>query len=314
MHLFDLHTHVETVFKEILDEVFDCHLVNLNIENPNAPGLDLGAKNERIAFQITADKRSKKVNKTLKKITKEQLSDYDDIFILTVVERQSRYSIDKKMAKKVHEFTEDRIIDYRDIVKRLMDADFETVRTVHDKLQSETQRVIISLEVPDENGKFPTSLRELMESIPVPQMGTGKPYATFSETEFGAGGNSDDVVEELTLFSNALTRLPRITREFLVLAFEIGDHYSGLGTGDQYKINAEKMKRLFRAFDWHGEYLLLKDEGFAEFIDWEDGEPPYYCFHGNGLDYIPLPSLLDFIDRKGISQSKVLVALDFSDF
>ena len=316
MQLFDLHTHVETVFKQILNEAFGCNLINLNADEPNSPGLDLGDIGKRVAFQITADKRSSKINETLDKITEEQLNSYDKIYILTVVERQGSYTIDNDLAKRVHRFTEDQIIDYRNVVKLLMDLQLDKVRAVHNVLQAETQRVIIELEVPDEDGNFSTSLRELAEAIPIPKMGSGSCYAGFADAEYDAEHDLEEIVEELSKFSNKLTRLPRMTREFYTLALERADFKEArLGREELYVLNAEKAKRLFRAFDWKGEYDILEDEGFASYNE-REGEysPAHFVFTGNGLEYITLKSLLDFIEKQGISKSKVLVALDFSDF
>ena len=316
MHLFDLHTHVETVFKQILDEAFGCNLINLNADEPNSPGLDLGDIGKRVAFQITADKRSSKINETLGKITDEQLNLYDKIYILTVVERQSSYTIIDNLAQRVHGFTEDQIIDYRNVVKLLMDLRLDKVRAVHNVLQAETQRVIIELEVPDEDGNFSTSLRELVEAIPIPKMGSGRRYVEFADEKYDAKHDLEQIVAELSIFSKKLTRLPRMTREFYTLALERADFEEWrLGREERFVLNAEKAKRIFRAFDWKGEYDILEDEGFASYNEREDHySPASFTYCGNGLEYITLKSLLDFIEKEGISKSKVLVALDFSDF
>jgi hypothetical protein len=49
-------------------------LVNLNENRSNAPGLDLGDEANGIAFQVTAERTSAKVNETLAKLTAAQIA------------------------------------------------------------------------------------------------------------------------------------------------------------------------------------------------------------------------------------------------
>ncbi|MBO0957366.1 SMEK domain-containing protein [Citrobacter freundii] len=65
--LTDIHIHLEDFYRDILNITLDLNLINLNQERQNSPGLDLGDVAKEIAFQITGDKSSAKVNETLGK-------------------------------------------------------------------------------------------------------------------------------------------------------------------------------------------------------------------------------------------------------
>ena len=107
MGLFDIHRHIEDVFGQILSIAFDCDLINLNEENANTPGLDLGDKAEKTGFQITASKSSSKIDGTLEKITDEQLKDYEKIYVYVAVKKQRSYTLDATKCQRCHNFTED---------------------------------------------------------------------------------------------------------------------------------------------------------------------------------------------------------------
>ncbi|MDY0885396.1 SMEK domain-containing protein [Dongia soli] len=92
LHLFDLHTHVENFAKEVLNRALDLGLSNLNNEHSNNPGLDLGDASKGWAFQVTADKSAAKVKGTLDKIDATQKSEYPNIRILVIGEKQGSYT------------------------------------------------------------------------------------------------------------------------------------------------------------------------------------------------------------------------------
>lgn len=59
LNLNDLPIYVETFIKELLNKIF---VYNLNDENYNSPGIDLGDEFNKIAFQITIQNTSQKAN------------------------------------------------------------------------------------------------------------------------------------------------------------------------------------------------------------------------------------------------------------
>lgn len=67
--LTDLSIFLEDFFKTTLSHILGLSLENLNGERSNFPGLDLGAKSNGWAFQVTSSKTSSKINKTLEKVS-----------------------------------------------------------------------------------------------------------------------------------------------------------------------------------------------------------------------------------------------------
>src|SRR4051812_30533745 len=82
--LMDLSKHAEDFFKTTLNYLCNISLTNLNAERSNAPGLDLGDAANKVAFQVTTQKTSAKINETLKKLTAEQIQTYPNVRILII--------------------------------------------------------------------------------------------------------------------------------------------------------------------------------------------------------------------------------------
>lgn len=84
----DLNRVLEDFFKELLNLVYSINLRNLNNDRSNAPGIDLGDKAARIAYQITSQAKSQKINDTLRKIVPDDATAFECIRVLVIGEGQ----------------------------------------------------------------------------------------------------------------------------------------------------------------------------------------------------------------------------------
>ncbi len=105
----------------------------------NFPGIDLGDKKTRTAYQITSTPSSEKVKRTLEKfVALELYKEYDRLVIYILTEKQSRYQ-----SKKIDEiidgkFTFDKkndILDYSDLLKEISGFSLEKTRRVEHILE-----------------------------------------------------------------------------------------------------------------------------------------------------------------------------------
>jgi len=117
--LLDLTKLSEDFFKELLNIVYDLNLENLNGVRINEPGLDLGDLSNKIAYQITSTKKSEKVNKTLEKITDDQLIEYCSFKILIIGKKQSKYKIESSLKSKTGFKSEKDILDINDLTREI---------------------------------------------------------------------------------------------------------------------------------------------------------------------------------------------------
>lgn len=313
--LTDLNKHAEDFFKTILNHLLSLSLANLNAERSNEPGLDLGDKIKKVAFQITATRTSAKVNDMLKKLSDEQIKTYTKIYVLMVAGKQSSYTLDATLSARAS-FDKDDIWDINDLGKLCMDLPVDVLQAVYNHVRSELARIKIELEIPDADGKYPTTLADFIEAIPKPQMSDFTKFNKLLEDE-GLGENLEQTRKSFATLTAALAKLPRITREFLVMLIERREteRRRPIGGNDHVEINADKLVRISRYPDNDGELRVLDSYGFVLFDEPDEpGESAYWRVLLPGLELEGFLALLEHTETIGIPLSRPLVALDFSDF
>lgn len=86
----DANHDAEDVFCFILNVIYDYRLKNLNREENNFPGIDLGDDKNRISVQVTSDNSSSKIKDTLETfLRKDYINSFDRLIILIIGERKS---------------------------------------------------------------------------------------------------------------------------------------------------------------------------------------------------------------------------------
>ena len=138
----DINKNAETVLIPLLTEVYGYkNLKNLNvIERPDYPGIDLGDKVAKVAFQITSTPGIDKVKDTLQKFADYELyQKYDRLIIYILTERQKSYSETacKSIIQGRFAFNPDEdILDYRDILKNVEGFQIDQVRRIEHILEA----------------------------------------------------------------------------------------------------------------------------------------------------------------------------------
>ncbi|MCW0603547.1 SMEK domain-containing protein [Clostridioides difficile] len=85
---FDINRYCENFFAELLNMIYDINLENLNNEKYNFPAVDLGDKNARICFQVTATNDFRKLQETIEKFKKHNLQiEFDNLYFLILGNR-----------------------------------------------------------------------------------------------------------------------------------------------------------------------------------------------------------------------------------
>jgi hypothetical protein len=313
--LTDLHIFVEDFFKKCLNHLLKLQLTNLNIDRHNEPGLDLGDAGSGRAFQITAQRSSTKINETLKKITDDHLKTFPKVQVLIVGRKQSSYTLDPQLCARFG-FEEADIWDVDELCKLAMNLDLPDLQSLHEHVRRETAKVKIELEVPDEDGKYPTTLFDRVEAVPKARNSDFARLAAVPElVEYGTTpGELQVAFNEL---ASALGKLPRVTREFLSVLVEKRDEPSGIiGSGDNFRISADRLPRILRYDDIDGELRILEDHGLvAEYEPGWEGKSAFWRvrFPWRKQEFLHL-IVNDYLEAAGIPWRRVLVDLDFSVF
>lgn len=320
--LLDLNVFSENFFRDVFNALYDWRLQNLNQSRSNEPGLDLADKARRVAIQVTSRSDAAKVNGTLKKITVAQAIAYDKIFVFVAGQKQGSYTLDSTLCNK-YNFKEENILDVKDLCRKAMDLPIDKLQTLHRLIRTNVAKVLIELELPDpETGNFPTSGFNKWEVKPDPKVGDAKKFAKWHYDEFGVKLTAKEInaiQEDLVELGQRLRRLPRVTREFLVMLFERRSPADSKRFRDHWR--AVRLATVEREYgggyeELLGELALLNDEGFAEI----NGEDPDDCGKPEIGMHIPADtdelasSFLAYVEAKKLDLRKVLGKIDLSEF
>lgn len=315
----DLSVFCESFFKDVLNCLLDADLKNLNEERSNEPGVDLGDKKKRLAVQVTSTADSKKVNSTLAKITPAQKSAYRKFIVLSICGKQQKYSLDTSLATGLN-FTAKHVWDMNVLARKAVGLEIDRLESLHRLIRANVAKVKVELEVPDEVGNYPTNGYEQWEARIRPRIGDGWSFAKFSAEQGGvelAEIDHAEIEKGLKLLGKRLARLPRVTREFLVVLLERRES----GRSNRFKdvwshLLHDKVVREFRGRDVEGELGILQHAGFVS-IDgenrYEDGPTEIGVLLCSESDELAA-GFLDFVASKKLSLRRVIGDGDFSAF
>lgn len=266
----DLNRVLEDFFKELLNLTYGINLHNLNAERSNEPGLDLGdtTAGARVAYQVTSQASTKKVNDTLKKITAAQATQYDTFYVLVIGERQGSYTLDSALADK-YGFSEANIIGTTELCRSIMALELSDLQAVHRKLADEQRRIRIELEPELPDGTFTTSVLQFIESKPSVKRSDASLFYGHEDVSelFKNQGEAQKALDE---FIDELARLPRLTREYYGWLIDEAEHRSGFGSTG-LEINADYVEAKCRNMpNFLSEIRLLTARGFIDY-DKEEG-------------------------------------------
>lgn len=318
--LTDLTVYAENFFRDVLNILLSANLHNLNKDRSNEPGLDLGDEVEKLGIQVTSRADSAKVNSTLEKISASQAGKFTDIVVLVVGKKQGSYTLDSTLCTK-YSFDENKIWDIYTLARMTVGLEIERLQKLHHLIRSEVARLKVELEVPNEEGKYPTSCYDMWELRVKPKLGDGQTFIAYllDEHEIELGDKETEGVKKaLHRLGKRLSRLPRVTREFLVMLYERRDpgRSPRFSDDDWAHVLYSKVSRQYQGGDLNGELEILEHEGFVRV----EAEDPYnYGPPAIGLkitcDSDDLAAgFLAFVKAKGLDLRKVIGEVDLSAF
>jgi hypothetical protein len=93
IHLFDANTVAHEFYCRLLNEVYELNLVVMDRIRANFPAIDLGDEVNKRSFQITAEKKSDKIQATIDAYNKHNLGErYGKLQIIIIGKRQRTYN------------------------------------------------------------------------------------------------------------------------------------------------------------------------------------------------------------------------------
>lgn len=223
----DLNKVSEDFFSRFLNLVYGYNLKNLNTERSNEPGLDLGDEGKSVAFQVTSQADSAKINNTLEKITDDQQKKFKLIKILIIGEKQGTYTaikadlIEKFQYQKrgqthSEDFVSFNLVDIKDLLRDVITLDFKDIHDIYKFIKEEIQNVFIELEVRQADGSYATSLLGRMEVAPETKAKNAKQI--LDKGEF-----TGVTLADINGYFLKLASVTRITREIYYFIIDKGN-------------------------------------------------------------------------------------------
>ena len=309
--LTDIHIYLEDFYRDVLNITLGLRLKNLNQERKNSPGLDLGDEVEGIAFQVTGEKSSKKINKTLEK-AKDQADVFKKIKILTLQKKQGSYTIEENLAKPF-DFSEEDIWDVSNVLNQVMYLEIDKLQSLSELISKELARVTIELEIPDKDGKYQTNIDKYVENIPKARFSGISGYFDFHSSKSEPFDLTEKETEhDFKLLIGTLKKLPRITRQFYAMIYSRGSWKDT----EKY-INEDYLKRICSFPDMDGELRLLGEAGlcwWSEPDDYGRSATIQVRFPAKAKSYYFAFEFNEFIEAHNLNLENALVTLDFSRF
>jgi hypothetical protein len=142
----NINKHSENFLKRLLNLSYNYELENLNKGKSNFPGLDLGDTGESIAYQITATKKSEKIDETLVTCLKyEHYKAFKTINVFILTNKQSSYTI-KTVTEPHFTFSSElNIMDFNDLYRIIENLPPSRMAAMHEYIKAELQPVIESI-------------------------------------------------------------------------------------------------------------------------------------------------------------------------
>lgn len=134
----NINKQAEKLFRDVLAAVFHFPLENFNYKTEQFPGVDIGNRGMGLAFQITSENTSEKINDTLKKAVDHGLTSmFSRIVIFLLKDKKRSYTI-KPIKSTVFVFNKDTdIMDFRDLTKMVENLPDITIKGILQHLEEQ---------------------------------------------------------------------------------------------------------------------------------------------------------------------------------
>jgi SpoVK/Ycf46/Vps4 family AAA+-type ATPase len=173
---FDINRVSEDLALKLLNEIYGYHLENLNYTKANYPGIDLGDKTNKIGFQITSRRDTRKFKESLERFSKGPHEIYSNGIRFFILSQDQKPGLSKKKYARIYPGFDpvNHILTINDLIRGIQ-SKYETNRVGFNKIKNILEEEIASkyLPIPDyPRMKWFPGLHRLMARIgilPEPQ-------------------------------------------------------------------------------------------------------------------------------------------------
>jgi hypothetical protein len=134
---FDINRVSEDLALKLLNEIYGYQLENLNYTKANYPGIDLGDKTNKIGFQITSRRDSRKFTESLEKFSKGPHEIYSNGIRFFILSQEKKPGLSKKKYAKIYPGFDpvNHILTINDLIRGIQ-SKYDTDRVRFNKIKN----------------------------------------------------------------------------------------------------------------------------------------------------------------------------------
>lgn len=144
--ILNIHKQCENLVKKLLNLSYDYALVNLNEPVTNYPGIDIGDESKGIAYQVTSEKISLKVDDTLEKVIRfKHYVKFPSIKVFMLSAKQGSYTLNTNLKSLFIFDPSNDIVDFDDWLKYVQHLPADKLQAIKSYLDMELPYTIQKL-------------------------------------------------------------------------------------------------------------------------------------------------------------------------
>lgn len=204
LNLQNLNIHCENFYAQLFNLIFGYNFRNLNEDNQNIESVDLIDETNHILAQVSATVTKRKIEKTLKKESLKQYSNYSFIFIF--ISDKDAKSLRKQTftAPSGISFTPKQdIYDVSELLRKILTLDIDKMKDLNDFVRKELKSDIDLKKIDSDLVKLINILsRENLDETLYPVIAL--PFEIQEKIDFNGLGAIKTIIKENALFSKKL--------------------------------------------------------------------------------------------------------------
>lgn len=277
--MYDLNKQAERFFMDLLNMVQGWNLVDLNIETPNAPVIDLGDMPRKICMQVTAEDRSTKIKDTINEFVEKKLYEKYRRIVFLMIAGKKNYSADFPTGGKFSFSIADDIWDTDDLLEKIETLKVDRLQAINDFLNKELAPIVKVYAAPT---SLLLRVERAIDSPPI----TAQKFLEFCQYEEGDPSWSDEF-KVIKKFYNKLKGFSNEEREYLVLIVTRGKVKRRIGV-NRFCIAPSTLRSIYNSGNNHnqdyeegyqadnGHFLVLEEAGL---LTADNDHPPQIEMH-----------------------------------
>lgn len=204
LNLQNLNIHCENFYAQLFNLIFGYNFRNLNEDNQNIESVDLIDETNHILAQVSATVTKRKIEKTLKKESLKQYSNYSFIFIFISDKDAKSLRMQTFTAPSGISFTpEQDIYDVSELLRKILTLDIDKMKDLNDFVRKELKSDIDLKKIDSDLVKLINILsRENLDETLYPVIAL--PFKIQEKIDFNGLGAIKTIIKENALFSKKL--------------------------------------------------------------------------------------------------------------